>query len=831
MLITSAVPAFAAETTNSGFSLETDKTEYKYGEDIVVTAAGGTDTAWVGIYKDGEKPGNTSGTVPSLFWYRSNEDWSAGKPVVVQKQITNDRVKILPPGKYDIHLFEDEGYTIIKSVEVTVSTDYVDAHLTSIEYDLDNDTDGFANGTVTVSADTSSVKGMDCIMYWADEKGAPLESYASLATFRLTGSVTEHEMYDYTIIPEGARSLIAYLSVGGSLIGDPVMTELPESCNYIIEDDYIVEFQMMSDIHVTTDTGAVGNMKLCNQHFVQMLEDVKVNSPDSIGIFTNGDSTDYGMAEEYEKMYEFYTEAANKGNGKLPYIHMAIGNHDWMRGNPDGRFQHYVKKMNPDLKDVPENVYYDEEVAGYNFIYLGSEAPGVYATLSDAQLSWFDKRMAEITAEEPDKPVFVLLHQPLDNTVAGSLPGQGWGNVNNEQALRDILKKYPQIIIMGGHSHWDLDSEMNMYPGAENMAVAVNTASLGYVWTSYNTPEGEFADGSDAYYVRVYDDKVIFIGKDFENSLYIPSGIFVIDKNDIKISQDTYDIKTGEGNVKIEAQSENGASIKFKSSDESIVSVSEDGTLTAKAAGTAEIDLLAEGDGTRVIDRAKVTVNVQEELHNFGKYTVEKKAGFDSDGYKTAKCLDEGCQAVDKKMIPKVKTPSMKKAYTFNKKAKTPTVKVKDVEGNTLAKVKSSSKKNGFVVSYAKGRKNVGKYAVRVTLKGPEYKGSMTVSFKINPAGKSISKLSRTKRSITVTWKKASSTYRKQMTGYQLRYSTSSKMNNAKIVTVKNTKATSKTIKKLKANKKYYVQLRTYKTVKNDKYYSDWSKIKRVKIK
>ena len=56
-------------------------------------------------------------------------------------------------------------------------------------------------------------------------------------------------------------------------------------------------------------------------------------------------------------------------------------------------------------------------------------------------------------------------------------------------------------------------------------------------------------------------------------------------------------------------------------------------------------------------------------------------------------------------------------------------------------------------------------------------------------------------------------------------------MKNAKYSTIKSTKITSKTIKKLKANKKYYVQVRTYKLVKGDRYYSAWSKIKSVRTR
>lgn len=38
-------------------------------------------------------------------------------------------------------------------------------------------------------------------------------------------------------------------------------------------------------------------------------------------------------------------------------------------------------------------------------------------------------------------------------------------------------------------------------------------------------------------------------------------------------------------------------------------------------------------------------------------------------------------------------------------------------------------------------------------------------------------------------------------------------------------------VKKLKAKKKYYVRVRTYKTVKGKKVYSSWSKVKSIKTK
>lgn len=47
----------------------------------------------------------------------------------------------------------------------------------------------------------------------------------------------------------------------------------------------------------------------------------------------------------------------------------------------------------------------------------------------------------------------------------------------------------------------------------------------------------------------------------------------------------------------------------------------------------------------------------------------------------------------------------------------------------------------------------------------------------------------------------------------------------------KKQKTTKNKVKKLKAKKKYYVRIRTYKTENGKKVYSSWSKVKSVKTK
>ncbi len=176
-------------------------------------------------------------------------------------------------------------------------------------------------------------------------------------------------------------------------------------------------------------------------------------------------------------------------------------------------------------------------------------------------------------------------------------------------------------------------------------------------------------------------------------------------------------------------------------------------------------------------------------------------------------------------VIPKASSIKLKAtSLTYNGKVRTPKVIVKDRTGKTLVK------NTDYTVSYAKGRKYVGKYAVKITFKG-KYSGTKTIYFTIKPKATSISSLKAGSKKFTVKWKKQAT----QTTGYQVQYSASSKFSKAKTVTVGKNTTVSKKISKLSGKKKYYVRVRTYKTVKINgksiRIYSGWSKAKTVTTK
>ena len=216
---------------------------------------------------------------------------------------------------------------------------------------------------------------------------------------------------------------------------------------------------------------------------------------------------------------------------------------------------------------------------------------------------------------------------------------------------------------------------------------------------------------------------------------------------------------------------------------------------------------------------------IPKTAHTYQNKKVTKRATTSKNGTFTAIC--SVCGAEQTETIYAAKTIKLSKtAMTYNGKNQKPSVEIVDANGDKL------ESGTDYKVTYPKKTKNVGKYTLTITLQG-SYTGTVKKTFTIQPKNTAISKLTASKNTITVKWKKQA----KQTAGYELQYSTSSKFTKKTTKTVKiaKNKVTFKKIAKLKAKKKYYVRIRTYQTVKvgkkSTKIYSDWSKAKAVTTK
>ncbi|MBR1761995.1 MAG: fibronectin type III domain-containing protein [Eubacterium sp.] len=221
-----------------------------------------------------------------------------------------------------------------------------------------------------------------------------------------------------------------------------------------------------------------------------------------------------------------------------------------------------------------------------------------------------------------------------------------------------------------------------------------------------------------------------------------------------------------------------------------------------------------------------VTVNhipAKAVKENEVKATYDKAGSYDEVVY-CSECKKELSRTP--KTIAKLAKTSLAKATVSQIKDKTYTGKA--LTQSLTVKLGSKTLKNGtdYKVTY-KNNKNVGKATVTITGINA-YSGTISKTFKINPKGTTLSKVTAGSKSFTATWKKQAT----QTTGYEIQYATDSKFTKGKkTVTVSKNGTVKTTVKKLTAKKKYYVRIRTYKTVSKTKYYSAWSSSKTVTTK
>lgn len=266
-----------------------------------------------------------------------------------------------------------------------------------------------------------------------------------------------------------------------------------------------LSFQVISDIHINgTDLQSSHSQRL-----IRVLEDIRENNPDSSALLMAGDITDNGM----EKEYDGFLAVLEAYPHPRPYV--AMGNHDirWHESYEVKR-KRFEEKLRTDIT-------YDFWLSGYHFIVLGTEYKDE-ATLkdnsyiSDTQLEWLEQKLAE--QANPAKPIFVILHQPFEETVAGSIE---WHGVVPDEQVRSLLNRYPQVIYFSGHSHAALELPHAMYREKFTM---VNTASVMGSWNS-KTSESS----SQGLYVEVYDGKVLIKGRDFAKKEWVQEAQYCIE--------------------------------------------------------------------------------------------------------------------------------------------------------------------------------------------------------------------------------------------------------------------------------------------------------------
>ena len=242
-----------------------------------------------------------------------------------------------------------------------------------------------------------------------------------------------------------------------------------------------------------------------------------IYSSNSEAIFIVGDTINMSAESDY-LFYKSILEEEKTNSAKM--IYYALGNHEYMyQSNIVDALNLFKEQLNL------ENHYYSVDIEGCKFIVLGSDDITPLGKMNSIQFQWLKQELADTNK---NTPTFIFLHQPLKDTVAGSLETlfgqQDYGFSSSREALRDLLKNYPNATVFSGHSHYTLEEYQTVLYGNGSDATFVNCGSMAYLCNLDSKDIG----GSEGYYVEVYEDYILLRGKEFVYNKWIAGAQFII---------------------------------------------------------------------------------------------------------------------------------------------------------------------------------------------------------------------------------------------------------------------------------------------------------------
>ncbi|MBQ3888248.1 MAG: metallophosphoesterase [Clostridia bacterium] len=241
----------------------------------------------------------------------------------------------------------------------------------------------------------------------------------------------------------------------------------------------VLRFVLASDTHILGDNDSEEQriQKMMELAYKEAERDKSYQTIDALLIA--GDLTNDGVKDEFER---FWGAVSASLKGETRFLGVVAKNHD---GYEMGRseLRGYYEQLTGNDAD------FHVVIGGYHFIGLSVSANKSKHYDKD-QLKWLDSQLAEATADDAEKPVFVMHHEHVRNTVYGSSSFDGWG----VKFFTDILKNYPQVVDVSGHSHYPINHPGSIWQGA---FTALGTGAVYY--SEFTIDKARCYHPADAY--------------------------------------------------------------------------------------------------------------------------------------------------------------------------------------------------------------------------------------------------------------------------------------------------------------------------------------------
>ncbi len=260
----------------------------------------------------------------------------------------------------------------------------------------------------------------------------------------------------------GARNLFMFLLVIAGL------TQLQAT------EEPLMRIGLLTDTHVTRFSNSCRLLKKGFEVFKEQQAEMVVHC---------GDLADYSEEKAYVNYRKTWLKVFPDAAPRQLFLY---ANHDdIVRGGGRGK----LSRMREMLQG--NDYYLSFKHKGYNFILVPQ---------LELDMTRYENMVKAAVADTPDKPVFVFDHVPPQNTTCDS---QVWG----KKATREMLNKYPNVIIISGHTHNSLRNELCIW---QDEFTAVDVGCINTWRGSLVGSASPSKNAAAVIMMEVYPERVVF---------------------------------------------------------------------------------------------------------------------------------------------------------------------------------------------------------------------------------------------------------------------------------------------------------------------------------
>lgn len=450
------------------------------------------------------------------------------------------------------------------------------AGVDAITYSFANDKGGFAEGTITLSTESSGSGTYH--LYWADDYAA-LDGYYEIARLNITGTKSTFSFPENIAIPADATKLIAISSVSLSdrtVKNATAVYDIPASKqNPHKSSDKTLSFEALSDTQVDQQSSPFYTYSV--EHFKMALENAASRNVDFIT--TSGDCINNyqnGTTKEWLSFQKIIADSSY-----LNPIYEANGNHS-MKSDREYGLEAFIKAtgLGVDDETLGDKPWYEITAKnGDHFIFAAlenSDSVGDHDEFSDEQLDWLENTISSYY--DDGHRIFVFEHAffhgygPGDDKVNHYYSGglRTTEDFPTNKRFKELFDKYREVFLYTGHSHldfeynWNYDNENGK---TANMFHIPSTACTTHV-TNGSLDYAMNIKNSQCYIVDCYDDMVISNGLNVYDNLIYPQYSYIVYTGDYSHEpaepEYTEPDTTPESTNMIDVQIENATSYLYK---------------------------------------------------------------------------------------------------------------------------------------------------------------------------------------------------------------------------------------------------------------------------